>query len=505
VFGNQKLSHSDFTLIGDHLSGSTDGMNINAPGGGFSRFLPKGKYKRGVGVLVVGNIISQVLLLLATPLLSRLYSPAEFGLLSLFTATIAIVGSVVCGRYEFAVALPKQSNESSSVVATAILIAFVISPIAGYSFALSPLASSLYDHGLSKFFVFASVTVGSASTGLFSVHRYWGIRQEQYGTIAISRVVQSFVRLAIQCIFYFGGAISLILGNLLSFVIGATFLRFFLKNIDRVEFKEISSAAYRYRQFPIFSIWSALLNTSGRMLPIFAFVTLFGVSKAGLYALADRVVSAPVSMISSAVAGVFLGASAKALHNNSISKLVVKTHNQLCNLALAPFLMLGVTAPSLFGLIFGNQWSDAGVIVSWLTLYLYFSFVAAPMTLLFQTLEKQDLDLLLQLVVFAARALAIYVGAKLGGFTAAVASYSLVSVLYYMYAMWWGCTAAKVKFSTVCRQTIITFLWAMITVSPCIYMVSVGSSTTVLLMGIAVSSVLILARVTYLQWQNSRT
>ena len=74
---------------------------------GFSRFFPTGKYKRGVGVLVVGNAIAQLLLILAIPLLSRLYSPAEFGLLSLFTATTAIVGSVVCGRYQFAVALPK--------------------------------------------------------------------------------------------------------------------------------------------------------------------------------------------------------------------------------------------------------------------------------------------------------------------------------------------------------------------------------------------------------------
>lgn len=470
---------------------------------GFSRFFPTGKYKRGVGVLVVGNAIAQLLLILAIPLLSRLYSPAEFGLLSLFTATTAIVGSVVCGRYQFAVALPKKNNEASGVVAAATLIAFVVSPIAGYSFALSPWSSSLYDHGLSIFFVFASITVGSASAGLFSVYRYWGIRQEQYGTIAISKVTQSLVRLAIQCMFYFGGAISLILGNLLSFVIGTIFLRFFLKDTDRVKFRNISTAAYRYRRFPMFSIWSALLNTSGRMLPIFAFVTLFGVSKAGLYALADRVVSAPVSMLSNAVAGVFLGASAKALHNNSIGKLVVKTHNQLCNLALAPFLTLGITAPSLFGLIFGNQWSDAGVIVSWLTVYLYFSFVAAPMTILFQTLEKQDLDLFLQLVVFAARALAIYMGAKLGGFTTAVASYSIVSVLYYLYAMWWGCTAVKVKFSLICRQTIIAFSRAMITASPCIYMVSIGSSKAVLLVGVATSSMLILARLTYIQWQHN--
>ena len=145
------------------------------------------------------------------------------------------------------------------------------------------------------------------------------------------------------------------------------------------------------------------------------------------------------------------------------------------------------------------------MIVSWLAVYLYFSFVAAPMTLMFQTLEKQDLDLLLQLVVFAVRALAIYVGAKLGGFTTAIASYCLVSVLYYIYAMWWGCTAAKANFSIVCKQTITAFFWAVMTVSPCLYIVSVSSSTPELLIGVAVSSALILMRLTYLQWQNSHT
>ena len=55
--------------------------------------------------LLAGGVVAQALPLLLGPLLTRLYSPAQFGTYFLLAAVAANVGVVACARFEFA--LPK--------------------------------------------------------------------------------------------------------------------------------------------------------------------------------------------------------------------------------------------------------------------------------------------------------------------------------------------------------------------------------------------------------------
>ncbi|HEX7001835.1 MAG TPA: hypothetical protein VF164_09075, partial [Trueperaceae bacterium] len=71
---------------------------------------------RNVGMLAVGTAAGHVVSILAAPLLTRVYSPADFGLLAVFTAVTAIAGVAVSLRLGLAVAVPAEHEEGIEIV-----------------------------------------------------------------------------------------------------------------------------------------------------------------------------------------------------------------------------------------------------------------------------------------------------------------------------------------------------------------------------------------------------
>ncbi len=77
---------------------------------GLRALLPKGRLGRAVAVLVTGTAFGQLIVLAASPLVTRLYTPADFGVLGVFSAFLGILGIAVTLRYELAIPLPRTTR-----------------------------------------------------------------------------------------------------------------------------------------------------------------------------------------------------------------------------------------------------------------------------------------------------------------------------------------------------------------------------------------------------------
>jgi O-antigen/teichoic acid export membrane protein len=55
---------------------------------------------RNVTTLALGTVISQIIVLASSPLLSRLFTVADFGVLSIFTSISVFFAVLSTGRYE---------------------------------------------------------------------------------------------------------------------------------------------------------------------------------------------------------------------------------------------------------------------------------------------------------------------------------------------------------------------------------------------------------------------
>ena len=84
-------------------------------------------FYKNILILLRGSALAQFIPLLISPLVARLYSPQEFGVLALFTSISTIFGSVINGRYEQALVLVESEKEAKHVTILSILISFIAS------------------------------------------------------------------------------------------------------------------------------------------------------------------------------------------------------------------------------------------------------------------------------------------------------------------------------------------------------------------------------------------
>src|SRR5690606_40130625 len=91
--------------------------------------LPRNHFARGVSVLVGGAAGSQLLMLLAAPLLTRLYTPEDFGLLAICVGVLAMFGAIASFRYEGAITLPEDNVEAANVAALCLVTVLLMTSV----------------------------------------------------------------------------------------------------------------------------------------------------------------------------------------------------------------------------------------------------------------------------------------------------------------------------------------------------------------------------------------
>jgi len=412
-------------------------MSILAP---LKGILPTGIFARGVTVLAGSNALGQIIALAAAPILTRLYTPADFGLLAIYMSLTTVFGVIVCLRYELAIALPDSDTEGLNVAAVA--LSFVL-----LNSALSIAAVWLWRDNIAGFFnmpllapVMWMFPVSMLLLGNFTVFRYWAIRKKEFTAIGIARLQQVLSSLAVQLAGASFGGPALIGGQLANQGIGSTSLG--RRMISHPELKYISihgliRMAKRFRRFPLITTWATLLNRGSAQLPAMMFAVLFGPVVAGLYALSMRVVNAPAGVMSGALGSVFLSTAVDAAHQSRLAELTRSTYERLVVATLPPLALVALIAPEVFDWAFGAEWRVAGEYAQWIVILVYFAIVASPLTLLFVVLEKQSHDLVFQLLLFATRVSTIYLGSVYGDALLAIALYAVGSGVCYMLFLGW--------------------------------------------------------------------
>lgn len=399
--------------------------------------LPKNGFARGVSVLVGGTASAQALMVMAAPLLTRLYSPEDFGLLAVYGGLLALYTVVASLRYELAIPLPESHVEAANVLILSLLVVLVTTSISAAMVLLAgtQIAQALSTPKLSQYFWL--LPLGVLLTGVYNVLNYWAVRNKSFGDIASTRITQSLATLVVQILGFKFGGIALLFGQASGQGVGS--LRLARSALKYEELKAWSwqgvwQAAKRYRQFPLFSTGSGLLNTAGTQLPPLIFAALFSASAAGLYALANRILRLPMTVLGAAIGKVYFSNLADAHRESRLSGLVETGVESLLKLALPAAAAFMVIAPDLFALVFGEDWRISGKIALWMTPWLLFQFIGAPLSTVYFVLEKEKLGLCFQAGMFSLRVLSVMVGYVYFDFIGTLIIFSLVSALcYFLY------------------------------------------------------------------------
>jgi O-antigen/teichoic acid export membrane protein len=181
--------------------------------------------------------------------------------------------------------------------------------------------------------------------------------------------------------------------------------------IAEAQWERLKQLAVEYRDFPAYSATQNLLNALSSGLPVLLLTHYFGIAVAGAYAFGLRLIEAPMSLVMGALRQVLFQRAGEMQHQGlPLSPLFLKSTAGLFGLGAAPALLLAWSAPRLFGLVFGAQWSPAGEFARYLVVWLLFVFCNLPSVLFARLIRIQRAVFVFNLVLLAARASALIAG-----------------------------------------------------------------------------------------------
>jgi O-antigen/teichoic acid export membrane protein len=366
------------------------------------RVFPKGGFARNVAVLAGGTALGQAVVVLASPILTRLYTPEDFGALAVYASILLVLVVVASFRYELAIPLPGDDNTAGHLLLLALAIVVGLSLLSGLGIWLlgARIVSWVNTPNLERYLWLLPMSLLGA--GIYQALSYWAIRMRAFRQIALTKLNQGLgmVLTQIGVGLLQGGPMGLVLGDVVGRVCGsgtlaALALRSERRLPNRIEWRNLSKAAFRYRRFPLISSGGSLLNTMGLNLPPLLLAVLYGPQVAGWFALGQRVLGVPMALVGQAVAKVYLGEISRLKREDptALRPLFRQTALRLFLLGAPLIVILVLGGPWIFAWVFGEGWRQSGVYLQILGAMFLAQFVVVPLSQTLNVLERQDLQL----------------------------------------------------------------------------------------------------------------
>lgn len=369
--------------------------------------VPVSLFWRRVVTVLTGTIAAQALPLLLAPLITRICTPQEMGAFSVWLGVVQIVSIVATLRLETAMILDHDSSDQQtcfSVIANFSLMLAIVTTIGavfsrqlGMSHAVQMNWFGLLTIGVGMWLTAYTHTILAYATsynafGKAAQAKVWGA-----GSIVLSQVLLLLLGT---------GSIGLMAGQIIGLACGLI-AAVFLLSPPRPHLSWTPSAVQRQYLIKHAAFWryalpADLLNVVAGKLPLFMIGLKFGLLEAGLFALTQRVLAAPISLLAASVLEVFKRQSVHEWQTfGNCRDAYTHTFKALALLGAIPTILMVVFAPTLFALIFGESWRQAGEYARIMSPLYFLNFIASPLSYVFYVVGKQRVDLVWQVALFA--------------------------------------------------------------------------------------------------------
>jgi len=367
-------------------------------------------FVRSVAVLVGGTAFGQAVALLALPLLTRLYSPQDFSLLAVYVGLLGIISAAACLRFDIAIPLPEKDEDAANVLVLALMLASTVSALLAIPIVLIPerVAAWIGQPKIAGYLWL--LPIGVLLAGSYNAMQFWATRKKDFPAIARTRVFQSVGGAATQVGMGMMGytPLGLMVGQMLNSGAGGFGLALRISKTARaamasVSFHRMKRLFREYDRFPKYSSLEAFANNAAIQLPVILIASLAVGPEAGFLALAMRVMQAPMGLVGGAIGQVYLSRAAEEHRVGALGIFTAGILGGLLRTGVGPLLCVGIVAPEAFALVFGDDWTRAGVLVAWMTPWFVFQFLASPVSMALHITRHQRLALLLQIFGLALR------------------------------------------------------------------------------------------------------
>ncbi len=411
------------------------------------KYLTKNEFLKNSVIMISGTALAQLLPIALSPILTRLYSPEDFGVLAIFTSLSVILIIFGTAKYDMAILLPKKDDYGINLL-------FLTFAIAAFVALVSFLLILIFHDKIIAFYKVPKLSLWLYFVPLvvfFLAGRtalvYFFMRFKNFKLISGIKIAGSSSTSVVQIGLFWtkNGTLSLITGYITGHIIAFGVLikslfkrKDLLKKVKRVK---MIALARQYKKFPMIQMPSALIGRFSRELPNLLITPIFDAHVLGLFSLGFRILSAPSSLIGTSVSQVFMQHVNEELQKKGNVKQIFKSVlKKLLIVSIPIFLIFGLFSQTLFSFVFGKEWAESGLYVQILSPMFFVRFVTVAQASVLYVLEKHKLIFNLQLSMLIL-ALAVFGVTYLVHFGVIqfFVIYSITFTLYYLvyfYFIW---------------------------------------------------------------------
>lgn len=353
---------------------------------------------QGMAVMAGGAAVARVISLGSAPLLTRIYSPADYGVLAVFVSSLAILAPLLNLRFAQAIPLPRRDRLAAQIVglaitataASGILVALIL-----FLFA-DPLFRRLSVDLLGDWWWL--LVIGAVAVSTYECFSGWATRRRAYAILARTTATQAIVGEAIKLSSGILGLrpLGLLLGNIANQSAGlSTLVLHFRDDVSRlrqaVSPRAMLRAALLYRAYPTLRLTSHLVLVLAMQAPVMLVSMLYGNSSAGQLGLALATLAIPASLLGDNISRAYYAEISKLGRRQPIAvrKITRSVLIRLAGVAVPCAFPLMIWGEEIFSFVFGQSWNQAGQLAATLSIYLVSQFIQKPASFLLFLFDGQ--------------------------------------------------------------------------------------------------------------------
>ena len=398
---------------------------------------------RNFAKLFSANVVAQAIGLLVYPILTRIYSPEDFGLLNLFLSIGGVLTLIAVAEYHYAIVLPKEEKDAVGVFHVGFLLLSCLVILVGVSGVFSEPISLLFKApSLSSVYYLLPGYV--FLMGLWNLLNYWYTRQQKFGKISIYQMSQSIISsaskiiLGIQNLLRVGMVYSVVFAPLISILLVVVGSWRTLTPLFKFSWNNICQQAAKYKNFPLYVMPRGLLNTLGGNLPTLLLTPYFGLVEIGFFGMALTLAFRPINIVCSSLYQVlYQKVTDKVNEQKGVLSLLRNFLMQIGVVTLLLFGVLYLVMPYMVSFLLGAEWVVVSDYIRIFLPWLFFVVLNTSLSFLPDVFGKQSIYLLFEISYIVVRLLALIIGVRMDSMYMALFLFSMIGAFVLLVELCW--------------------------------------------------------------------
>lgn len=385
--------------------------------------------------MLAGNSIAKIIMTIGGLFLANFYGPESYGVYNVFLSYVMILPVLASFRLDNIMILQKGSNEIRNLFSGIVWISF------GCTALLICVLCLLKGLNLIRidltYYILLLCGVGAILTGWNNTQNALFTKFKLFKQMSVAFVVASVFSVVFQAIFYAMGKLEngLIYGWLIglsaSFIYNVRVSKGRLGKVNIPLFKKSVKEHFEVVKFtyPSDSI-NALANN---ILPILV-IMYFTTAEVGVYAMAFKVLSTPLVLLSGSVSRVYFqkAVTLYAHDKKALEKLTYRVVYSNVGLILLFVIFLNTLGVYLLDLFLKESWKDLDQYILLLSFWTLARSALTPIISVLMVMKKNHYSLVFNVYLLAVNFVAVYVGVAYDNFLVCLLVFSILSGIGYL-------------------------------------------------------------------------